>query len=212
MPGTPRSSPRPARSSSSASRPATLSLIALHSAHWSTPFVEAMQERARLDADRELRDRSPTRSRSSSSSPPPLRRAQGRRPAHAGDQPLRKFPDGRISATVHLPNCCFPPTGRWQAELPARPEAGPPHRRGTARRVRTRPDRNVLRALPRPRTDEVIFEEPGPPAIGSGAGWSGSSAKAASSTSGPVTRPSPSTRTPTPEVLANAVAWLGSQS
>ena len=27
-----------------------LSLIALHSAHWSTPFVEAMNERARIDA------------------------------------------------------------------------------------------------------------------------------------------------------------------
>ena len=29
-----------------------LSLIALHSAHWSTPFVEAMNERARMDAAR----------------------------------------------------------------------------------------------------------------------------------------------------------------
>ena len=33
----------------------TLSLIALHSAHWSTPFVEAMYERTRLDAEKVLR-------------------------------------------------------------------------------------------------------------------------------------------------------------
>src|SRR5579872_608904 len=32
----------------------TLSLIALHSAHWSTFFVEAMYERTRLDAERTL--------------------------------------------------------------------------------------------------------------------------------------------------------------
>src|SRR5579863_10389850 len=33
----------------------TLCLIALHSAHWSTPFVEAMYERTRLDAERALK-------------------------------------------------------------------------------------------------------------------------------------------------------------
>ena len=33
----------------------TLSLVVLHSAHWSTPFMEAMNERSRLDADRSWR-------------------------------------------------------------------------------------------------------------------------------------------------------------
>ena len=33
----------------------TLSLIALHSAHWSTPFVEAMYERTKLDAEKLLK-------------------------------------------------------------------------------------------------------------------------------------------------------------
>ena len=32
-----------------------LALVALHSAHWSTPFVEAMDERTRIDFDRRLR-------------------------------------------------------------------------------------------------------------------------------------------------------------
>mgnify|MGYP003338340479 CR=1 FL=1 len=35
-------------------RSGKLSLVALHSAHWSTPFVEAMRERARGDALRPL--------------------------------------------------------------------------------------------------------------------------------------------------------------
>ena len=33
-------------------RPGSLGLIALHSAHWSTPFVEAMNERTRRDVER----------------------------------------------------------------------------------------------------------------------------------------------------------------
>ena len=33
----------------------TLALIALHSAHWSTPFVEAMYERTRIDVAQKLR-------------------------------------------------------------------------------------------------------------------------------------------------------------
>ena len=32
-----------------------LSLIAIHSAHWSTPFVEAMNERTRIDFAERLR-------------------------------------------------------------------------------------------------------------------------------------------------------------
>ena len=34
----------------------TLALIALHSAHWSTPFVEAMYERTRIDVAQKLHD------------------------------------------------------------------------------------------------------------------------------------------------------------
>ncbi len=36
-------------------RAGKLSLVALHSAHWSTPFVEAMYERTRIDAAKNLR-------------------------------------------------------------------------------------------------------------------------------------------------------------
>ncbi len=84
-----------------------LSLIALHSAHWSTPFVEAMYERSRIDALAAL---------------PELDRARARiveSPTHLFAQPRRHEPlsprsvverstDGAVTVRLALPNCCFP--------------------------------------------------------------------------------------------------------
>ena len=50
-----------------------LSLIALHSAHWSTPFVEAMNERTRLDVAEKLRARTGTNAIEIAYVPPPPR-------------------------------------------------------------------------------------------------------------------------------------------
>ena len=86
-----------------------LALIALHSAHWSTPFVEAMKERAREDAFKPL-------------SPEERRHAvlveTNRYPkfftAPKYDDFLtpfawyRKQPDGKVEITLATPNCCFP--------------------------------------------------------------------------------------------------------
>jgi trehalose utilization protein len=84
-----------------------LSLIALHSAHWATPFVEAMYERTRLDAEKQLkRDGAKVEIEYVE----PAKRYTLPKP---GDRltpytELRKFPDGSEKATVHLPYCCFP--------------------------------------------------------------------------------------------------------
>jgi len=80
-----------------------LSLIALHSAHWSTPFVEAMYERTRLVADRTYPGAE------ISYIPPPKRYtvpAYDARPTPYAR--VRKFPDGKQKVEVHLPFCCFP--------------------------------------------------------------------------------------------------------
>ena len=82
----------------------SIALIALHSAHWSTPFVEAMNERSRrayqrsnpgIPLDREV--------------PPPSRytvpKYESRLTPYAD---FHKFPDGHANATLHLPFCCFP--------------------------------------------------------------------------------------------------------
>ena len=87
----------------------TLSLIALHSAHWSTPFVEAMNERTRIDAGRTIRAQAgadrvevvEAAPRVGTRSPRPMR---GVTPCIS----WRKFPDHSSRATIHLPYCCFP--------------------------------------------------------------------------------------------------------
>jgi trehalose utilization protein/lysophospholipase L1-like esterase len=93
-------------------RQGKLSLIALHSAHWSTPFIEAMNERAVADALATLTPEE--RKTAKVVRVPPLRYAAPRR----GD-PLtpsvrrRAAPDGTVVLEVQLPNCCFP---AWRAD------------------------------------------------------------------------------------------------
>jgi trehalose utilization protein/dienelactone hydrolase len=136
-----------------------LSLIALHSAHWSTPFIEAMNERAVQDALGKL---------------PPEKRKSARvvRVAPLGyAAPKRTDPltpsvkqstqaDGTTLLRVSLPNCCFP---AWRAD-------------GKPSRIRALlPKHPIARGLPEtftlpntemydepfhvPAPDEVVFEE-----------------------------------------------------
>ncbi len=84
-----------------------LSLIVLHSAHWSTPFVEAMNARAMEDALQKL----PEAERKTAT----FKFVDGRRfEAPKRNTPLtpsatyNKKPDGATEITLKLPNCCFP--------------------------------------------------------------------------------------------------------
>jgi trehalose utilization protein len=88
-------------------REGTLSLVALHSAHWSTPFMEAMNERTRLDAEKALR-RDGVKVEIAYVDPPKrytLPKSTDRLTPYTE---LRKFPDGSEKATVYRPYCCFP--------------------------------------------------------------------------------------------------------
>ena len=84
-----------------------LSMISLHSAHWSIPFIEAMNERAITDA---LATLTPEERRTA--------KVDAIRPEKYG-APKRDAmltpnvekiaqPDGTILLKVNLPNCCFP--------------------------------------------------------------------------------------------------------
>lgn len=87
----------------------TLSLIALHSAHWSTPFVESMNERTRIDAARTIAAQAGTDKAEVVEVAPPRRYTVPG--ADARPTPYvswRKFPDRASRATIHLPYCCFP--------------------------------------------------------------------------------------------------------
>ncbi len=88
-------------------REGTLSLIALHSAHWSTPFVQAMFERTRNDAQKSLQSEG---GRVEVSFVEPVKRFSAPRQDERLTPclELKKFPDGSRKAKVFLPNCCFP--------------------------------------------------------------------------------------------------------
>ncbi len=88
-------------------REGTLSLIALHSAHWSTPFVQAMFERTRTDAQKSLQSEG---GRLEVSFVEPVKRFSAPRQDERLTPclELKKFPDGSRKAKVFLPNCCFP--------------------------------------------------------------------------------------------------------
>jgi len=86
-----------------------LALIALHSAHWSTPFVEAMKERAREDVLHQL---NPDQ-RQQAVMVETNRYPNFYTPPKYDDLQTpfawyRKHPDGRLHITLATPNCCFP--------------------------------------------------------------------------------------------------------
>jgi len=85
-----------------------LALIALHSAHWSAPFVEAMNERARLDLGEQFAIAEGERTEVHEI-PPPQRFSvpkKDERPTPFAT--ARKYPRGFTDLTLHLPYCCFP--------------------------------------------------------------------------------------------------------
>jgi trehalose utilization protein len=86
-----------------------LSLIALHSAHWSTPFVEAMNERTRSTIKPAATTAAGHDQLGFEEIPPPNRYTVPKR--DAAPTPYiawRKFPEGRSKAAIQLPFCCFP--------------------------------------------------------------------------------------------------------
>ena len=83
----------------------SLSLIALHSAHWSTTFVESMNEITRLKVFRDSAVREADVSFVSPQKQFTTPKSDSRLTPYTDE---RKFPDGRTTLQVHLPFCCFP--------------------------------------------------------------------------------------------------------
>ncbi len=85
----------------------TLSLIALHSAHWATPFVEAMNERTRMDVSKLYETSAPN------TTVKEVAPAKRYTVPKYGDRVTpyvqeRRFPNGSRELELHLPICCFP--------------------------------------------------------------------------------------------------------
>src|SRR5687768_2964325 len=83
-----------------------LSFIALHSAHWARPFIEAMNERTIEDALKSLPPNERSRAKIRTLPPPPGMS----RPDHPPNPAWTRIPndDGTVTLEVRLPSCVFP--------------------------------------------------------------------------------------------------------
>lgn len=194
-------------------RTGRLNLVALHSAHWSRPFVEAMNERARADALAGLPagERATAVVKESDLFPRPL--VAPRYTDRVSPSVLyRKPPAGPVEVQLTLPNCCFP---AYRGD-------------GKPSQIRVlKPDHPIARGLPPtfelgatemydepfhvPAPDEVVLEERW--ATGewfrSGAVWSVGQGRVFYFRPGHETYPV-FTDARALRVVENAVRWLGS--
>ncbi len=137
-----------------------LALIALHSAHWATPFMAAMNERTRLDATRKYPNSSDSPRVRFEFVPPPGRFP----PAHASITTPAYYAWKRRGVVQHvrvdLPNCCFPdyrPDGKpgtLHTLLPDHPIA-----EGLPRRFPVHQTEMYNEPFHVPEPDEVVFKE-----------------------------------------------------
>jgi len=85
-----------------------LALIALHSAHWATPFVEAMKDRTLTNAKAQFKTIPSEQLKIKTVDPPRRYFAPDRDALITPRFYPRKFPDGKTELVIHWPNCCFP--------------------------------------------------------------------------------------------------------
>ena len=189
----------------------TLSLIALHSAHWSTPFVEAMNERARLDLLKQFAIDDQERAEVHEVFPPQRYTVPKRDERTTPFAYARKYPDQPSKLTLHYPYCCFPAY---------RNDGKPSHVRVL------KPEHPIVQGIPRrfeipqtemydepfhvPEPDEVILEErwAGGEWFRSGAIWQVGKGRVFYFRPGHETYPI--YKQPLPlQIVTNAVRWLG---
>ena len=135
-----------------------LSLVALHSAHWSQPFVQAMNERTIDDALKSLPARDRSRARITTLPPP-----EGlSRPDHPENPAWKRIdnPDGTLTLEIRLPSCVFPAvrndgkTSHLQTVSRRHPIA-----RGIPARFDIPQTEMYAEPFHVPRPDSVLFEE-----------------------------------------------------
>jgi trehalose utilization protein len=186
-----------------------LALIALHSAHWSEPFVLAMRERTIEDA---LKTLSPEERKNVKMTFVTPKRFVAPRRTSALTPSLKKEvgPDGTVTLEITFPNCCFPAY---------RADAKPSH-------VTTLlPDHPIASGIPQtwdipqtemydepfhvPEPDQVIFEEKweGGEHFRSGMVWNVGAGKVFYFRPGHEIYPIYKQELPL-KVIANACAWL----
>jgi len=137
-----------------------LGYAALHSAHWASPFMEAMNWRTRENARRLFPSGSGEKVELVDI-PPPRRFDTPKKSSLPTPRIYpRKFPGGRTRVEVVLPNCCFPgyrPDGKPSFLNCVRPDH--PIARGVPREFRLPNTEMYNEPFHVPDPDEVVFEE-----------------------------------------------------
>ena len=137
-----------------------LSLLVLHSAHWCTPFMEAMNYETRLEAQKRFPASVGERVEFEYVSLPERFTAPERDWRVTPNFNPRKFPDGLTKVTVNLPICCFPgyrDDGKPSTVLVVKPEH--PVAKGVPKKF-TIPNTEMYdEPFHVPDPDEVILEE-----------------------------------------------------
>lgn len=141
-----------------------LSLVALHSAHWAVPFVEAMNERTRLDAEAAFSSE-PGKVEFEYIPTPPIARMflslpQMRQMVRTPYYDARKFPDETTRIKVYLPWCVFPSfrhDGKPSQVLTRLPDH--PIARGLPERFTIEQTEMYDEPFDVPAPDAVVFEE-----------------------------------------------------
>ena len=136
-----------------------LSLLVLHSAHWSTPFMVAMEERTKQDALGKLS--AAERARAKVQWLGKVERKAPRRDAELTPSvSYKKGEDGSTVVRIVRPNCCFPEyaahgkPSKMKTLLPRHPIA-----RGIAQEFTLGQTEMYNEPFHVPRPDAVVFEE-----------------------------------------------------
>lgn len=142
-------------------REGKLDLIALHSAHWARPFVEAMNWRSIEDAKAKLEKLSPGKELTFETIDPPRERTV---PVHGGVLTPALFGykknNSKYHAVIHLPYCCFPdyrPDGK--PSFIATSNTAHPIASGLPAKFSVKQTEMYNEPFHVPEPDEVVFEE-----------------------------------------------------
>ena len=191
-----------------------LSMIALHSAHWSTPFVEAMYERTRMNVQKTYPQQDGEKVEFEYIAPPKKYFAPKTDSLLTPFVYPRKFPGRVTKVQVYLPNCCFPgyrPDGKPSYLNTLKPDH--PIAKGIPKEFNVAGTEMYNEPFHVPEPDEVIFEERWPTGewFRSGAVWNIGKGKVFYFRPGHETYPVYKEKLPL-KIIENAVRWLGAKN
>lgn len=141
-------------------REGKLDLITLHSAHWSTPFVEAMNWRTREDARKHFAERDAGHLVKFEMVSPPKQYTTPTRGSAVTPSWYAYKDGGSYKAIVNLPWCCFPdyrPDGK-PSTITVK-DAGHPIAKGLPATFKVAQTEMYNEPFHVPAPDEVVFEE-----------------------------------------------------